>query len=179
MREAGSEEWLELANLDSMEKWKCGVKSILQYYSERIEGSRIEELHSALLFKYNDAEDAATAFRQAGECANHINDSCLAQNVHAVPIDQGLWVSDADVNKSSATTVIGDKLLHLKAENNEVLPELLLVIGDSRDDEYVFNWAHQMEKKGIRDVCTVTLGARNTEASATLTQGVTGKYVLF
>ena len=54
------------------------------------------------------------------------------------------------------------------------LPDFLFVVGDSREDEYVFNWAHK--QKGIRHVVTITLGARNTEASATLTQGVTGTY---
>ena len=59
-------------------------------------------------------------------------------------------------------------------KKNVPLPDFLFVVGDSREDEYVFNWAHK--QKGIRDVVTVTLGARNTEASATLTQGVTGTY---
>ena len=51
-----------------------------------------------------------------------------------------------------------------------------MVIGDSRDDEVVFNWAHKMEKKGIRDVTTVTLSSKSTEASATMAHGVTGNY---
>jgi trehalose-6-phosphatase len=54
------------------------------------------------------------------------------------------------------------------------LPNFPSVVGDSREDEYVFNWAHK--QKGIRDVVAVTLGARNTEASAALTQGVIGTY---
>jgi hypothetical protein len=56
------------------------------------------------------------------------------------------------------------------------LPDFLFVVGDSREDEYVFNWTHK--QKSIRDVITVTLGARNTEASATLTYEVLSAFDL-
>ncbi|EXJ79133.1 trehalose 6-phosphate synthase [Capronia epimyces CBS 606.96] len=169
--EPGSDEWEELANLEHFKDWKEGVRSILQYYVERIEGSRIEERHCSLIFDYSDAEDRAGAFKQAGECANHINDACGSQHVNAIPIEDGLFISEMDVNKGLATQMIIDQ-----AEKHGIpLPEFLMVIGDSREDEYVFNWAHKLEKAGkVRDVVTVTLGARSTEASATLTQGVTG-----
>jgi trehalose 6-phosphate synthase/phosphatase len=160
--------------MDHADAWKPGVKPILQYYNERIEGSKIDERHCSLIFDYSKAEDPKGAFKQAGECANHINDASYNLNVHAVPVEGALIVSPADVNKSSATALIGQKLEELKHEKGVPLPDLLFVVGDSREDEYVFNWAHKMEKKGIRNVVTVTLGARNTEASATLTQGVTG-----
>jgi len=171
----GSDEWEELANLEHAKGWKKGVRSILQYYVERIEGSRIEERRSSLIFDYAEAEDMAAAFKQAGECANHINDACRGQNVCAVPIEDGLFVSEMDINKGLAAQMISDSLEKAKEEKGEPLPDFLMVIGDSREDEYVFSWAHKLEKAGkIRDVVTVTLGARSTEASATLTQGVTG-----
>ena len=43
-----------------------------------------------------------------------------------------------------------------------------------REDEYVFNWAHSLKEKGVPAITTVSVGQRNTEASATLTQGTTG-----
>ena len=56
---------------------------------------------------------------------------------------------------------------------------LLLVIGDGRDDEPVFRWANKLERqRGVEYVMTVTLGARSTEAKATLAQGVTGKWYI-
>lgn len=171
----GSDEWEELANLEHAKDWKKGVRSMLQYYVDRIEGSRIEERHSSLIFDYTEAEDMAGAFKQAGECANHINDACHGQSVSAVPIEDGLLISEMDINKGLATQMISDCLEQVTEEKGEPLPDFLMVIGDSREDEYVFNWAHKLEKAGkIRDVVTVTLGARSTEASATLTQGVTG-----
>ncbi|EHY52076.1 Trehalose-6-P synthase/phosphatase complex subunit [Exophiala dermatitidis] len=171
LMEPGSDEWDELADLDNFKNWKDGVRSILKYYVERIEGSRIEERHCSLIFDYSDAEDRAGAFKQAGECANHINDACRGQHVSAVPIEDGLFISEMDVNKGLATQVISDRM----EKRGVPLPDFLLVIGDSREDEYAFAWAHKLEKAGkVRDVVTVTLGARSTEASATLTQGVTG-----
>jgi trehalose 6-phosphate synthase complex regulatory subunit len=174
LMEAGADDWIELTDIDRTDSWKQGVMAILKYYNERIEGSKIEERHCSLTFDYSAAEDPKGAFKQAGECANHINDASLSLNVHAVPVDNALVVSQADINKSSATALISEKLETLKNEKNVPLPDFLFVVGDSREDEYVFNWAHK--QKGIRDVVTVTLGARNTEASATLTQGVTGTY---
>lgn len=177
VQEPNSDEWEELTDLEHVRSWKPGVKAILQYYVERIEGSHIEERHSSLIFDYSEADDVAGAFKQAGECANHINDACRGQHVSAVPIEDGLFVSEMNINKGLATELISDNLEKMAREKGEPFPEFLMVIGDSREDEYVFNWAHRMEKAGkMRDVVTVTLGARSTEASATLTQGVTGKF---
>ncbi|KIW62074.1 trehalose-phosphatase [Exophiala xenobiotica] len=170
-----TDEWEELANSEAAKVWKQGVRSILQYYVERIEGSRIEERHSSVVFDYAEAEDMAGAFKQAGECANHINDACQGQNVCAVPIEDGLYISEVGINKGLAAQMISDTLEKLSRSRGEPMPDFLMVVGDSREDEYVFNWAHKLEKAGIiKNVVTVTVGARNTEASATLTQGVTG-----
>jgi trehalose 6-phosphate synthase complex regulatory subunit len=176
--EPGTEEWEELTDVDHVASWKKGVKSMLQYYVDRIEGAHIEERHASVIFTYADASDKSGAFKAAGECANHINDACRGQNVNAVPIDDGLYISQIDVHKGSATQHIGNHLERVSSTKNVPYPDFLLVIGDSREDEYAFNWAHKLEKEGkIKEVITVTLGARSTEASATLTQGVTGKYI--
>jgi trehalose-phosphatase len=174
LMEAGADDWIELTDIDRTNAWKQSVMGILKYYHERIEGSKIEERHCSLIFDYSAAEDPKGAFTQAGECAAQINEACSGLNVHAVPVDNTLILSQADINKSSATALISEKLETLKDEENVPLPDFLFVVGDSREDEHVFAWAHK--QKGIRDVVTVTLGARNTEASATLTQGVTGTY---
>jgi trehalose 6-phosphate synthase/phosphatase len=172
----GTDEWQELIDPKHVESWKKGVRSILQYYVERVEGSRIEMRHASIIFDYSDAEDRSGAFKQAGECANHINDACRGQNVNAIPVDDALCISEIDVNKGAAAQLVAENLEKLARDKGATFPDFLMVIGDSREDEYVFNWAHKLEKAGkIRDVITVTLGARSTEASATLTQGVTGK----
>ena len=175
LMEAGTDDWIELTDLDKANQWKQGIVSILKYYEERVEGSRIEEHHCSLKFDYSEATDKETAFKQAGECANHINDACHNLEVRAIPVERGLYIAPAHINKASAASMISEKLQHLQIEKGVPMPDFLLVIGDSREDEYMFNWANEMQEKGVRDVCTVTLGGRNTAASATLTQGVTGK----
>lgn len=176
LNEPGTDDWIELIDLEHVKCWKPGMRSLLQYYVERTEGSKVEERHSAIIFNYAGCEDTSGASKQAAECANHINDACRCQNVGAVPLDNGLYISALEINKGSATSMISDNLQDLADDKGVPMPDFLLVIGDARDDEYVFSWAHQLESKGtIRDVCTVTLGSRSTGASATLTQGVTGK----
>ena len=174
--EAGTDDWLELIDLDHVKSWKPGINSLLQYYVERNEGSKIEERHSAIIFNYAGCDDPLAAVKQAAECANHINDACRSQNISAIPTDHTLYISAIEINKGSATSMIGDSLQERADDKGVPMPDFLLVIGDARDDEYVFSWAHRLEDKGtVRDVCTVTLGSRSTGASATLTQGVTGK----
>ena len=175
LMEAGSDDWIELTDTEHAKIWKPGVRNILQYYLDRIEGSKIEERHCSLIFDFTDAEDAQGALKLAGECANHINDTSLKQNVHVVPVESSLIFSHASVNKASATSVISENLQKLNDDKGTPLPDFLFVVGDSREDEYVFKWANKLEKKVVRDVVTVTLGGRATEASATLTQGVTGE----
>lgn len=53
--------------------------------------------------------------------------------------------------------------------------DFLMVAGDGRDDEVIFRWANELGRDGtVKNVTTVSLGSRNTEAGCTLTQGVTG-----
>ena len=54
-------------------------------------------------------------------------------------------------------------------------PDFVMVIGDSREDEVLYQWANALHEEGkVRDVATVSVSSRNTAAQATLTQGVTG-----
>ena len=72
--------------------------------------------------------------------------------------------------------VVAAKIYKDYVEKNGT-PEFALVVGDGREDEKVFKWANALEKAGdVKDAVTVSLGNRNTEAKATLTQGVSGKY---
>ncbi|KPI45993.1 uncharacterized protein AB675_375 [Cyphellophora attinorum] len=176
IREAGAaDEWLELADLDHVSKWKEGIRDMLKYSTDRVEGSLIQERHSSLVFDYTDADDMVSAVKHAAECANHINEACANQQVQALPIDNGISVSGSDLNKSTAAAMIDENLRKQSVDEGEPDLDFLLVIGDSREDEYVFEWAQEQKNQGIvENVFTVTLGSRNTSAGATLTQGVTG-----
>lgn len=94
--------WVDLADVDSAAAWKESVSPILAYYRERIPGSYIVERRCSLIFHYEDAEVGEAASRLAGDCSNHINDSCSMQHVHAVPFDKGVRIESTDVSKMTA-----------------------------------------------------------------------------
>lgn len=178
VREHHSDEWTSLADKDHIQKWKESVSHILAYFKDRTEGSWVEERHCSLVFHYGSAEDRASAGRLAAECADHINDACANQNVHAIPVEGALIVETASTNKASAAELVWRWCLeNAKTEEDVIKPDFLLVIGDNREDEPVFRWANKLANaKGVDYAMTVTLGSRSTEAKATLTQGVTGEF---
>ena len=178
VREPHSDEWTSLANMAHIEKWKESVSHILAYFKVRSEGSWVEERHCSLVFHHGTAEDPVSAGRLAAECADHINDACASQGVHAVPVEGALVVETLNTNKASAAELVWRWCLEDPAKPvDDRKPDFLLVIGDNREDEPVFRWANKLvNAKGIEYAMTVTLGSRSTEAKATLTQGVTGMY---
>lgn len=181
LREYGASEndWIAFADLDKVDAWKQDVKAVLKHYAERIEGSWIEERHCSLVFHYEKAEDLDTARAQAGECVNHINDSCGSHRVHAVPIDHTLLIETIDWSKASAATHILDRLREQNvASRDQKMADFLMVAGDDREDEVIFRWANGLGDLGIiKNVTTVSMGKRNTEAQTTLTQGTTGRSI--
>lgn len=173
VREPFSETWLKLMNQARTDAWKTAVNQILEYYQQRAEGSWTEQRHCSLVFHYDAAEDRPAAARLASECADHINDACANQGVHALLVDGVLVVEAKNTNKASAAEVAWRSCLNQTGGAGR--PDFLLAIGDSRDDEPVFRWANKLEcAHAVSYAMTVTLGSRSTEARATLTQGVAG-----
>jgi trehalose-phosphatase len=176
IRPFNQDNWIGFPDEEKMEEWKAAVRQILNYYLERVEGSRIEERGCSLLFHYDNVNAAEMdgAERQAGECANHINDACNQHRIHAVPVEKAVLIEPVDWTKASASQYAFDALRN----SGQVAPDFLFVAGDDREDEGVFKWANKLGKSGVVDVATtVSLGKRNTEAGATLTQGSSGEYL--
>ena len=177
IREAGAapNDWKTPVDMEYVEKWKADVKQILRYYQERMEGSWIEERRCTLLFRYDKVEDQEAAIRMAGECTDQINAACKSYRIQAVPISGSLMVQMVDYNKKTAAAHIYDRLHAAATASGKETPDFLMVVGDDREDEVVFRWANGLAKQGeLRDVFTVSVGKRNTEAQAALTQGSTG-----
>lgn len=169
VRDGGSEEWTQFPDEEKTQTWKKAIKDILQYYVERVEGSWVEEHQCSLIYHYESETDSAS--RQAGECANQINDGSASQRVRAIPTKDSVIIEPADYDKSTAAQHIYDRY----PENDR--PEFLFVAGNDRDDEIVFKWGQDLrESSKIRCVTTVTVGERNSLASATLPNGTTGKW---
>jgi trehalose-phosphatase len=177
IKNTGSASWVDIADRDSVAAWKESVKSISQYYLERTPGAEIEERRCSLIFHYQDAEDFAMAERQASDWTGHINESCEAQRVHATQLENSVVVESLDWTKQTAAEhIYKDQIENAPYADKAGPVDFLLVVGDGREDEKVFKWANSLGMdKAVRDVVTVSLGSRNTEATATLTQGVSGE----
>lgn len=180
MRYAGMAAWETFADLQKMAAWKASVKTILQYYQERIDGSTIEERHSRLIFHYSKAEDKELTDRLIPECANHINEACEMQKVRAVPhnTDRMLVVEPLEWQKDYAAKHIFEKINEQAKEKGTKAPDFLFVAGDDREDEVVFKWANELGEEKVKNITTVSVGKRNTQAMATLTQGTSGMFPL-
>ncbi|KAI0125619.1 family 20 glycosyltransferase [Xylariales sp. AK1849] len=178
-KEVGSNTWSEIADHAKVAAWKESVQSILQYYLERTPGAEIEERQCSLVFHYKDAEDYAMAERQASDWTGHINESCGNQRVHASQLENCVVVEPIDWTKQTAAEAIYNRQMHDAPHADEASPvDFIMVIGDGREDEKVFKWAnHLSTEKAVQEVVTVSLGSRNTEATTTLTQGVSGVLV--
>jgi trehalose 6-phosphate synthase/phosphatase len=168
LRATNTDEWIEFPDTEKTTTWKDAVKSILQYYVERVEGSWVEEKHCSLVFHYENA-DKNDGARQAGDCADHINDACENQRVRAIPTKDSVIIEPTDFNKSTAA----DHILRVIQKDDK--PDFLMVAGNDRDDEVVFRWVKTIsDNKEIEYITSVSVGNRNTVAMATLTQGTTG-----
>ncbi|KAI5779491.1 glycosyltransferase family 20-domain-containing protein [Geopyxis carbonaria] len=160
--------WVRLA--EEKLEWKSSVKQILDYYVERTPGTYIEERECSYIWHHEKAEDKPAALRQSGDCCNHVNDSCENFRVHAIPIPGGVVVESKDVSKATACK----KVISMAQERNWHV-DFLLVAGDSRDDEPVFEWASKLSKeKNVDKVTTVRVGIGHTQANTTTT-GVAGE----
>lgn len=177
----GRGKWIEMADPEKMRSWKDSVEQIMRYYQERTPGSWIESRNCSLIFHYKNADDFEAASRQAGDCASHINDACEEQRVRAIPLEGAVAVEPIDWSKGTAAEAILEKLkdkMHPDSTHNAPM-DFLMVAGDGRDDEVIFRWANNLGNTGeVKNVTTVSLGSRNTEAMKTLTQGVTGMFCI-
>lgn len=118
-------------------------------------------------------DDKLLANRTAGELCNHLNDACESFRVHAVPITEGVLVESIDFSKRTAA----EKAIDLAAEKNWK-PDFILVAGDGRDDEPLFEWANEWRRDPeVRNVSTIRVGTGHTQANTTVT-GVAGEYFL-
>ena len=180
VRPFDKQKWIREARPPAQcEEWKTQVLDILQYYGERTPGTYIETRHCSYTFHYRNAEDQNTAQRQAGECANDVNDRFENHGIRAVPNIQDctVTVESAECSKATAARKVMEILRESAkqaGEDDEL--DFLLVMGDDRDDEVVFRWANEL-KEMIENVTTVSVGMRNTEACATLSQGVAGEEI--
>lgn len=169
IREPQGTDWVCFVDEEKHSEWKDTIKSILQYYVERVEGSWIEERGYSLIYHYDTSKQKESTAQQAGECANHINDATESQCVRAIPTKDSVIIESTDFDKSSATQHVFFKY------PPKVHSEFLFVAGNDRDDESVFKWAKSIAENWIsQEVISVNVGDRNSTAMYTLPTGSTG-----
>ncbi|QPH16060.1 hypothetical protein C2857_000604 [Epichloe festucae Fl1] len=177
IKDCGSEKWVEMSDGTHIDNWKKSVKEILRYYLERTPGAEVEERRCSILFHFGAAEDQEAAARLAADCASHVNDACESLRVHAIVLDGTIAVESMDWTKSTAAQKVFEKLnARASSDGDTHKPvDFLMVVGDGREDEKVFKWANKLEERHtVENVVTASLGNRSTEATSTLTQGVSG-----
>lgn len=180
LKDSNSTEWEEMADTSVIKNWKRSVKGILTYYLERTPGAEVEERRCSLIFHYDGAEDYESASRLAADCTSHVNDACESMHVHAIQTESCIIVEPIDWTKSTAAQKVFERLCgHIdNRSSDKPAVDYLMVVGDGREDEKVFKWANSLSENGsVKDVVTVSVGNRSTEATATLTQGVSGKLI--
>lgn len=177
LKDCGSDTWQEMGDTGQITGWKSSVRPIMTYFLDRTPGAEIEERRCSFIFHYKSADDYESASRHASECASHVNDACETQRVHAIPLEGCIVVEPIDWTKSTAAQRVFGKLDALTEGGGDERQavDFLMVIGDGREDEKVFKWANELGDSGqVRNVETVSVGNRSTEAKAALTQGVSG-----
>lgn len=165
-RPFGEDEWKRLADEDL--PWKSSVRDILHYYVERTPGTWVEERNCTFIWHHEKAEDPTATSRQAGDCCNHVNDSCESFSVHAIPINGSVLVESSKWNKVNACC---EAIKHMHQRN--WFADFLMVAGNGRDDEPVFEWA--ANNADLKNVSTIRVGIGHTQANSTTT-GVAGKW---
>ena len=179
VREPEHDQWHDIFDHKKLHAWKGSALEVLNYYRDRIEGSWVEEKHCSLILHYDNAEDQLGASRQAGDCANHINESLEEHGVHAVPIDSRLLIEPMAYDKHTAAKHILKNMVSKEGQSHGGAPDFLMVAGDGRDDEAVYRWANKLGKRGdVGYVMTVSASSRSTQAKATVSQGASSRFMM-
>ncbi|KAI5289719.1 hypothetical protein KEM54_003352 [Ascosphaera aggregata] len=177
IREHNSDAWTKLIDDEKTRSWKEGVADMIEYFRDRTEGSWVEDRLASLVFRYANCEDREAAGRHGAECAANINETCGGMGIHAINVDGMMIAKPINPNKGTAASLVYERIQREVQKGPEGV-DFLFVVGDGRDDEVVFKWANGLGEEGrVKVVKTVKLGLQNSEAMATMTQGVTGEYI--
>ena len=156
LQKIGSKEWIGLADEEQTTSGKRSLWPVLKYYSERISGSWLEELHCSIILHYDSAEDVAYAKKQAGECASQINDlRSTDRGMHAVPIHRAIVIEPVEWKRLTAAMSIFESL----PKDHPV--DFMMVVGDAQENEMISRWGNDLGKREIvQHSYTVSVGKR-------------------
>ncbi|RAH75137.1 trehalose-6-phosphate synthase [Aspergillus aculeatinus CBS 121060] len=165
VRQIGNSDWVTLVDMEKAKDWRNGIRKVIQYYHERVEGSVMEEGRCLLNFWYHDALDPEAAARQASGLADQINGTRGSEAIRVVLTEGAVSVEPLDMTKAKAADSV---LQHL-----DQIPDFLFVAGGARGDEALFRWANRLQTDEKNpSVTTLTVGTHATEARAVPPEGL-------
>jgi len=157
MRQPLSDEWVNLTEKEDM-SWQQEVIDVFQHYTDKTQGSFIEQKKIALTWHYRKADPEFGAF-QARECQKQLERTVAKKyDVEVMTGKANLEVRPRFVNK-------GEIAKRLVLEYGDAPPEFVLCLGDDFTDEDMFRSLRQ-SKLPIDHVFSVTVGASSKQTLA-------------
>ncbi|RCI04075.1 threalose-6-phosphate phosphatase [Rhizopus stolonifer] len=140
VKNIGSDEWTSVVEGIDM-SWKADVLEIFDYYTERTQGSFVEQKKSSITWHYRLADVEYGAF-QAKECQNHLEHAIVSKfPVEILVGKKNLEIRPMSVNK-------GEIVKRILAKNSDT--NLVICAGDDKTDEDMFralSAAHYQQKQ--------------------------------
>lgn len=151
-----SDEWEELAPGADL-SWIDIAFRIMQLYTERTDGSYIEEKTAGLVWHFLDADPEFGAW-QAKEMHDHLESLLATFNVQVVNGIGWLQVRLANINKGNVAKYVLSRL------GEGVQPDFVLCCGDDRTDEDMFDVLRKHEATKDSNLFTTTVGVKPSNA---------------
>lgn len=150
-----SDSWEELAPGADL-SWIDIAFRIMQLYTERTDGSYIEEKTAGLVWHYL-AADPEFGQWQAKEMHDHLESILASFNVQVISGHGWLQVRLANVNK-------GNMVKHVLECMGDTKPDFVLCCGDDRTDEDMFECLTHHESTKGSHLFTTTVGVKPSKA---------------
>lgn len=129
LKEAGKSEWTNLANDFDM-SWQDVVYEVMNSYTERTQGSNIEQKRAALTWHYRRSDPDFGSF-QAKNLRQHLEETVVPKfDVEVMAGKANVEVRPRQVNK-------GEIVKRILSES-ETRPEFIICLGDDQTDEDMF-----------------------------------------
>ena len=143
--------------------WKESVMKILQGFTEKTEGSYINEKDTMLSWVYKNS-DVYFGYLQANEITTHLENILAGTSLIATHGKGYVDIKRKNLNK-------GFFLSHIIKEEflEEIEPDLIMAIGDEESDEEMFKYLNYIENKfsylkNETKIITCTIGRKPSEA---------------
>ncbi len=153
-KKPGSAEWEELMPGADL-SWIDIAHRIMNLYTERTDGSYIENKKAGLVWHYHDADPEFGGW-QAKEMHDHLESILAPFNVQVVNGQGWLQVRLASINKGNMVTHI--------LESMGVKPDFVLCCGDDRTDEDMFEVLKENLGTKNGQLFTTTVGVKPSNA---------------